>query len=52
MVDKREMRELIDDFIADIRGKAERGNYLPGDLRNGKVTSDKVLLTMINFIQI
>ena len=52
VVDKREMREFIDDFIAEIREKAERGNYLPGELRNGKITSGKLLLNMINFIQI
>ena len=52
MIDKKEMRELIDACIADIRAKAKRGSYLPEDLSNGKITSGKVLLTMINFIQI
>ena len=36
MLEKREIRELLDAFIAEIRGKAGVGNYLPGDLRNGK----------------
>ena len=47
VVTKREMRELIDAFITDICSKAKKGNYSPGDLRNGKIASGLNYLTMI-----